>query len=735
MENVSRISLKHLYGVVRFRWRAVALVALAIFAGLAAYILSLRPEYTSEAVVLLAPVTGELDQESAGRGAAMTDPFFIRSETSIVAGDGLSRAVIERLGLAAVAEFLPQKGFRERLGFGGRGKDNAFLSDDEILFDHVLQEYKDRLSVFNDGRSKTVSIGFAAADPRLAANIANAHAQAYLQEQSTRRLGSQQETIEWLRREVDARAEEVRQADAQVQQYQLRNGIVSTHDSTIVEQRLSQLSAQLVEARRQLSGQMALLAEIRQIRPGGDSSGAATLLANEPLKNLLRSRVEAEADIAALEKRLAANHPTLIKRRQELASISDVLNQQLQRLESEAASSASWWERQVKDLTAAVNAETSSKFEQDLVESGLPALTAQSQVKRTVFETVLNRYQTLLAERGLSAPAASIVTRAMPAAEPSSPRRALFLVIAAMVAMLGGVVTAIALQLLKPTSMGVTAMADAVGIRPLVAIPHFRNASQADGVIRMADPRLYIESVRFLRDAILERQQTRQTTTCLVTSVLPRQGKSLVAMSLARALARSHSRTLFMEVDLRRPTGSSLARRAPPEKGLAAVLEGRASLSEVIVCDESTGLEMLLAEARASSALDRLTTAGMSELLKSLRERYDVIVIDSPPVGLVSDALALVPLVDHTIMVAKDGETSIADLKRGIRLLHDRGATMAGLVLTGVDPNGMSSVDRKTLHHYVMGVPAAMPADAAPQERPSEAMNAYRTVLRRQRFS
>jgi polysaccharide biosynthesis transport protein len=327
-----------------------------------------------------------------------------------------------------------------------------------------------------------------------------------------------------------------------------------------------------------------------------------------------------------------------------------------------------------------------------------------------VFETVMNRYQTLLAERAFLEPAASIVSRAMPSARPSFPRTILFLTIAAMASLLGGAAAAVGWHLIRSASLDLTGTAAELGIRPLVAIPRFRS-TRNQGVVQMRDPRLFIESVRFLRDAVFGRSNEAQTAVCLVTSVLPRQGKSLTAMSLARAVARSGRRTLFMEADLRQPTASKLARCDPPEKGLAAFLEGRASINEVVLQDESTGLHMLLAEEDASKALERLATAEVRQLLVKLRSRYDAIVIDSPPVGIVSDALTLALLADQTILVAREGACTVQDLKRGVSLLRDRGATIAGLVLTSVDPAEMSSVDRKTLDRYVKGVPAVSPVE------------------------
>jgi capsular exopolysaccharide synthesis family protein len=281
----------------------------------------------------------------------------------------------------------------------------------------------------------------------------------------------------------------------------------------------------------------------------------------------------------------------------------------------------------------------------------------------------------------------------------------LFLAVVAILALLAGVASAALVEMRRGASMGLTEMADAVGIRPLVSIPRFRDTSRGKGALKIQDPRLFVESVRFLREAVLAGRHEGRGKVCLVTSVLPRQGKSLVAMSLSRAIARASRRVLFLELDLRRPTGSVLARRPFPDQGVAAVLEGRAAVSEVVARDANPKLDLLLAEENANSALDHLTSARLTTLLTELRSHYDAIIIDSPPLGIVSDALTLTPLADQIILVAKDADSSLDELQRGTRLLRERGAVVPGLVLTSVDPSQLSSVDKRTLDRYVMGVP------------------------------
>ena len=284
-----------------------------------------------------------------------------------------------------------------------------------------------------------------------------------------------------------------------------------------------------------------------------------------------------------------------------------------------------------------------------------------------------------------------------------------------MASLFGGAFTAVLVQMLRPGSPSLNSIADAVGLRALVAIPRFRNEAREPGQVKIRDPRLYIESIRSLRHAVFEQQSARETKVCLFTSVVPSQGKTLVAMSVARAMARSGVRTLFLEMDLRCPAASKLARIGECTRGVAAVLENRAAINDVLQRDESTGLDMLLAEKHASHALDKLTVHAFSGLMARLRQRYDAIIVDSPPAGLLSDALTLASVADQTVIVTRIGETSHAELATVTRLLRERGANLAGLVLTHVEPRDLAFAG-KSMSRYVMGMPAkitALPAHPA----------------------
>jgi len=127
MQDMSPLSLQNLVYVIRaHRWLSLG-VAATLFAAAAVFVFSLKPAYTAQGVVLLAPMTEQLDASPAGRAATMTDPFFIRSEAAIISSDDLARSVIKTLDLTHVPEFAPEPGA------------HPFLTDEEAALDAVLR--------------------------------------------------------------------------------------------------------------------------------------------------------------------------------------------------------------------------------------------------------------------------------------------------------------------------------------------------------------------------------------------------------------------------------------------------------------------------------------------------------------------------------------------------------------------------------------------------------------------
>jgi capsular exopolysaccharide synthesis family protein len=170
----------------------------------------------------------------------------------------------------------------------------------------------------------------------------------------------------------------------------------------------------------------------------------------------------------------------------------------------------------------------------------------------------------------------------------------------------------------------------------------------------------------------------------LVTSSLPGEGKSETAVSLARAAAKAGQRTLIIDCDLRHPT-LHVKLGVANGSGLVGAVSGITKLEDVIEIDERSGCHYIAAGAGVPSPTDFLGSDPMRRILMRVREVYDLIVLDTPPVLVVSDALVLLRQVDKTLFVARWGKTARDAAIGALRTIIEAGADVAGVVLNQVN--------------------------------------------------
>ena len=195
----------------------------------------------------------------------------------------------------------------------------------------------------------------------------------------------------------------------------------------------------------------------------------------------------------------------------------------------------------------------------------------------------------------------------------------------------------------------------------------------------------YIEALRLTRTR-LERQLTDRKV-IMVTSSIPGEGKSSVAANLAVSLSRKGKRVILIDCDLRSPSQAKIFRLKAKYPGLAAVLQGRASLSEAIIGikdhDEATGLSLMPGSETSSKSIEILASDAMGRLLEELKDKADVIILDTPPSAMLVDATILVRHVDGVIYVVMSDFARRSYILRGMEELSMAGADVIGCVLNG----------------------------------------------------
>lgn len=725
MDSNVQLGIGSALDVVRAIWRrklTFAAVAAALFVASCAFVLSLSPRYRAEALILLPQTPMGSLGEGVQRVVVATDPVTMRSEVDILTSSGIAQRVIDTLDLGNDPEFAPKdpgliSGLLSRIIDKAKGLLQPQASDEAVVPEHaaraeaLMSAYKQRLSVFNDGRSLIVQIGFTAARPELASRVVNAHTQAYLDAQVERRVGGQQLAIQWLRTELDGRAKELREADEAVQTYRAKHNLIPAERAgqqreSLADQELRQVHDQLVGAWNDVTRERSRLAQLDESAETG--TAAPTLdAANNPILVKLRTQ-EAEASSTLARLKGASLRGTVVATAQaELDSIRKTIREEYSRLRAGTKASMQEAEGRAEMFTQRMKEATQKRVDLDQASVEMKGLETYASAKRSIYEIVLSRYNTLLSERGFNVADAKIISSATIPSRPAFPKTGLFLGIALLFSTTAAAGLAFVIEQFAGGVRNLRAHCAALGVDVLGVVPIVgRRLSGLGSASQNGEYHQFWERIRGIRNRIVDLRD-REGQVILITSAFPQEGKSVFAVAFARAVASTGIETILIDGDLRRPSVASRVGVGEVSKGISEVLSSRIHLRDAIMRTDKGNLALLPAIAGQEAEADALATENMMTMLRQLKRDYRVIVMDSPPLAATSDALSLAALADKTIVVTRAGQASNASVTEVVQMLRTHHGRLAGLVLVGEDCDEVSLGSR--LGHYYPNVESPSP--------------------------
>jgi succinoglycan biosynthesis transport protein ExoP len=316
----------------------------------------------------------------------------------------------------------------------------------------------------------------------------------------------------------------------------------------------------------------------------------------------------------------------------------------------------------------------------------LPSLERQLQslpeTERTGPGTLGERIAALRSLQGASDPTLRIASLATTPTAPSSPKKKLALIAGLIGGVIVGLGAAFALQALDPRLRREEQLRELFRLPILTHVPRVENSSDSPLVPAQLTPAA-TEAYRTLR-ATVAATVGEDHQSVLITSSAEGEGKSTTAINYAVSLAVAGRRVLLIEGDLRRPTLSRALGVGPVSVGVGAVLVNQASIEDAIVASELyPNLAFLLVERTAQSLVDRLSLPTARELVDQARAVADYVVIDSPPLTDISDALPLAQEVDAVLIVARLGHSRLKRLETLGEMLEHGGVRPAGIVVVG----------------------------------------------------
>lgn len=710
--------LGRLLDVLRRNTALVLGTVLAVDLAVAAWLVARPPAWTASADILI-----EADDRGFGNLRDEIDfrvdrlqPADLESEVRLLASRRLVLKVIEQERLAEVVE--PEPWSRQlravlagagewlldwvagvRSSFAGYPTDLAARQPDvpEVVArdpEALLDDFARALTIRRDPLARVVTVAYTASDRDRAVRVTDAVTRLYLEERVAAQREALQQTARYLEERLAVVARELDEAERRVKTFQSGTGLYAVEGASALERRWAELGRELTQATVQLADAKARLAQLEAARQGRGLGGLREVAGSPVVGELRRQEAELARRIADLGTQYGPRHPLMQNARAELDDIRRSIAAEIERIASSLANEVSIGEERVGRLAKEV-----AEAERQLAAAGssqveLEELTRRAEAARKLYETMLDRYRRASEQQNLLRPAARIISPASPPTRPSNSPKALVLAFTTIAgAGLGcglaflrelrrrGFLTSVELE--RELQLPVLAVlprlpegeVGAVG-EPAAEGRHPLLAAHREAVQRVVS--------RLLADA--PERSARRGRVIAVTSAFPGDGKTTLALALARECARSGRRTLLIDADLRRRALDRLLAVPPEQPGLVQVLTGACrSFDQAMLREAPSGLRILPAGGSPESPQGLLGSPRARVLLGALRELCDLVVIDLPPVLAVSDALALARSFDEAILVVRWEGTPRDAARAALRELRAVELPVAGVVLNAVD--------------------------------------------------
>ncbi len=689
------IDLRKYFMVInRSKWRilllAVLVSALTIFV-----VLNMKQIYSSKATLLIESQQAKAVKIDEVYGINSAQQEYYLTQFEILKSRTIAESVIDRLQLASHPEFVGQPGLLDDLrtlvpflttGTQQSSAEGQAARDREKL----VQAFIERLSIEPVRKTQLVSIVFEAQDPKLAAEVANAIGEAYIDGQLAAKMGITQKASSWLGGRLGELRLKLDQSEQSLQEFRLREGLVDVAGvRSLGSQELERLGEQITQARSKKAQIDSFVRVVKQY--GIDQIEKLETLpeitAHPGVQSVKMEAVSAERKVSELSKIYGPKHPKLLAAKSELASVQDNLREQIRKLLSGITNEADTLSQSLNALESEMQRAKGQYQDLSGKEAEYQRLQREVETNRQLFDTFMARQKETEVTGDFNSAVARFTDRAMPAVDPIKPKRKLIVILAFVAAIGFGIIVAFVMESLNDTIKTTQEVEAVLQQRALGVVPKIVGKQQLVTLNRTffsADARLFSESIRSIRTSLSLLGLDRPIQVLAVTSSIPEEGKSTVSSNLSFA-CRQLETVLLIDADMRKPTIAKRFGLPAFQPGLANYLAETETLEDCIVRDEQSGIDIMPAGTIPLNPLELLSSPRVATLLAELRGRYQKIIIDTPPVHAVSDALVLSRLSDAVVMVVKADHTRSGLVQLSLSKLINAHARVVGVVLNDLD--------------------------------------------------
>ena len=682
----------YLRALLRRRWLVLGCSLLSL--GLVSVWVLRQPKVfeATTSVIIDASAPKFLDSEKvqdvteSGAGNFWYNREYYETQYKVIVSRAVAMRVVDKLGLQSDAAFLGLTKVADP-----KIREEAMKNADAAS----LLQGKIKVEPVKDSHLLYIKVRDLDADR--AALLANEVAEAYLEENLALKLRVTESAEKWLGDRLEQLSGQAKKSELALYDFKKSQDMLSAS----LEDRMNMVSAQLTsfngsltDVRTKIAGLKARVEAISKARAGAEAGQlhwaeglALDQQEGDVIKQLKLRYINQKSECAQLEGRYLPGYPKLVACQEALKSAQADLVHELEMIVRTAELELTQETVRERNLLGLFDKAKGEAFEVNKKQIEFEHFKREADNDQRLQDLVMKRLKDIELSGLVRTSNVRVLDAARPAYGPVSPRVFLSLMLALIVGLLGGVGLALALEFLDTSIFTQEQVERWLGVTFLGIIPSISRTKEGkpmDLVVHEQPKSAVAECCRSVRTNLLFMSPDKPLRSILVTSSGPQDGKTTAAVSLAVAMAENGKRVLLLDADMRRPRVHKVF-NVGNGMGLSSLILGQGKLEDAVKTTQVPNLSVMACGPVPPNPAELLHTDAFAGILGKLGERHDIVIIDSPPVGAVSDAVVLATQVDGTVFVLKAGNTSRDHARRSLRALLDVKARVFGAILNDLD--------------------------------------------------
>lgn len=698
------IDLTHYFRVInRSKWRILSL-ALIVTLLATLIVLSMTPIYKATSSLLIESEETNIVSIEQVYGLDASKKEYFETQYEILKSRHIAEKVVDKLDLGNNPVFtqyidVEESSFTKDIKQSVKNvltflpqREPTPLTEEELAQQRkelIITLFSENLSIAPVANTQVVKLSFMSESPKLAATVANTVADVYIENYLEAKFDMTSKATTWLNDSLDGLRAKLEISERKLADFYEREQLVDLDGVVgLASDELQGLSEQLLEAENRLKQTEIIYEQVQNFN--GDPAELADMPAvqNHPsIQNVKEAELAAESKVSELGEVYGPKHQKMISAQAELSSVKQTLINQVQSLISGINSEYRQAESQVNSLRVSV-ARAKEEFRKlTTLESKRKILQREVDTNQQLYDSFFTRLQETTEVEGFETANARILDKATVPIEPAKPKKSLILAATLILSVGMGVFVALVLDFLNSGVRSVDDVERKLGQRMMGLIPWQPHKKKEDLPLREFFDKgnhVFSEAVRTLRTSIQLLNLSGDKKVIMVTSSVPKEGKTTVSINLAFAMGQM-GKTLLIDADLRKPSVAKRFDLPGFQPGLSNLVAGTHKLDECLCNDIASNIDVITAGSSAPNPQELLLSDGFKATIDKLRQDYDHIIIDTAPTQAVSDAIIVSGACDSLLYVVKADATNEKLVSNGLERFMRVGKRIDGVVLNQVD--------------------------------------------------